>query len=375
MSRLWSIIKEYFLAALSVVLGAALAYISISSATIPFWAGPAIIIIGILQFIDKLTSQKEFKATSTSLESIKAGVQDLKKENENLKKAGEEQKVLMKGMVEQRSARVNLVAKLVERGLISEDDIFKHLEGKDAFVLYCYANPAPVTAKAQLKRLYPVFLQEAGFVRIGRRSSFFVTTVDRLVKKLQNPNALKKWLLNELNNQLKAEWAAQLQKLTPKQLAAIYNKFGQGDYSKYLNMNLLIFKTKLGSGNVGLINKNILPTDFIKLLGPEIKLGQLELGEDKKVEVKKFVFGASFKLLFSEIAQDDLKKLLTLEPTLKQKLDITSFMDYIEKAEDDIKKVLLVSFDDAKATGYAKMLKSGAKEYEEALKEMGISTV
>ena len=96
--------------------------------------------------------------------------------------------------------------------------------------------------------------------------------------------------------------------------------------------------------------------------------------EEKKVQVRKFVFDSSFFLFFGEIPQDDLKKLLNLESKLKQQLNINSLLDYTQCSVDDIKKVFQSSFDVSKATEYANLVKSKAKEYEDALKEMGIST-
>ena len=375
-----NILKNYWVSLLLIVFGGVLEYLTFNTTLVPIWAiGIIIIVMGVLQFIDKATSNKEFSIAVSTLQSqFTSDVGELKKQSEDQKRTSDEQIKLIKEMTqkmgEQQKARVNLVAKLVDKGLISQADVAKHLEGTDAFILYCYANPAPVSNKVRLTRLYPAFLQKVGFVRMGRRSSFFITTTNRLTKKLQNPNFLKQWLYKELRGQLEAEWEGQLSKLSDRQKEFLYKRYGEGDYSKFLNMNILIFKAKLSGGNIGIIGKNMLPVDFTKLIGTDIKLGKIPMEEEKKVQVRKFVFDSSFFLFFGEIPQDDLKKLLNLESKLKQQLNINSLLDYTQCSVDDIKKVFQSSFDVSKATEYANLVKSKAKEYEDALKEMGIST-
>lgn len=374
-----ALVKNYWVSLLLIIFGGILQYLSFNNAGISLWQiGILVAIVGVLQAIDKRASNKEFSNIKTQyaidMGELKKSGEEQKKATEQQKKISEEQTRLIEEVSERQKIRANLVARLVDHGLISQTDIIKHLEGMDAFILYCYSNPPPVSNKIKIIRQYPSFLNKFGFVRMGKRSTLFITTTNRLTKRLQNPNALKQWLLRELKEVLKAEWKTQLEKMTEKQKGFLYKRYGQGDYSNFLNMDILIFKTRLSGGNIGIINKNILPADFTKLLGRNIKLEKIELEENKKIEVKKFVFESSFQLFFSEIPQEDLNKLLALEAKLKQQLNISNFMEYGEKSSEDIKNVFKSSLDEPKALEYANLLKTKAKEYEEALKEMGIST-
>ena len=370
-------IKTYWVSALLIIFGGVLEYLTFSSLGAPLWfIGLLVIIVGILQFLDKRAANKDFTDTAAKLVNDMAG---LKQSNESQKKANEEQLAYIKDINEKadvkQKTRMNLVARLMERGLISQDDIVKHLEGMDAFILYCYANPSPAPDKKNiLRRLYPTFLQSIGFVRMGKRSTFFIITTNRLTKRLQNPDVLKWWLIGVLKGQLEEEWKGKLANLRTKKRTTLYEKYKNDNFSKHLSMNILIFKTKLGGGNIGIINKNILPSEFTKLIGKDISLGKIKMGEETKIAVKKFVLDSSFQLFFTEIPQEDLRKLAKLEPKLKQQLTINSFVDYNEKSVDDIKRVFKTALDQGKALEYANLLKRKAADYTEALKELGVNT-
>ena len=155
----------------------------------------------------------------------------------------------------------------------------------------------------------------------------------------------------------------------------VIQKYGIGKYSNAFNLNVLIFRTKLNQGNIGIINKTIWPDSIMELLGSDVKTDEIKIEEAKKIEVRKFVFESSFELFFSDVPHDDLKKLRKLEPILKEKLNINNFLNYTERSVDDIKNVFEQSLDPEKAILYSSLLKSRVTEYGQALKEMGISTV
>ena len=378
-----NILKEYWVSILLIIFGGVLEFLSLTTTILPSWQiGIIVITVAILQIIDKRSSNKDFTSIKTKLTEDMA---ELKQSNKEQQKANEEQKrlseeqikltqTLNKNITEKQKVRMNLVAKLVDKGMVSQTDVVKHFEGIEIFMLYCYPSRSPISNENdKTKRLYPVFLQSRGFVRMSKVSTFFIITANRLTKRLQDPNTLKEWLLRELNTQLETEWRTQLEKLRIKG-SKTYERYRDEDFSKYLSMDILIFKTKISNGNIGIINKNILPTDFTKMVGIDVKLENIKIEDDKKIEVRKFVLGSSFRLFFTEIPDQDLKKLLKLENKIKEKLSINNIVDYTEKSEEDIKNIFMESFSEAKALEYAKLLKTQAKEYEDALKEIGIST-
>ena len=376
-------IKDYWVATLLIVFGGILEYLTFKSTGVPLWLIGALIIgVGILQGIDKRSANRDFTEIegklNKSMTALAQSSEEQKKASEEQKKISEEQLAHMKELEAKidgkQKLRINLVGRLMDRGLISEVDVIKHLAGMDAYILYCYSNRAPVTDKVRIKRLYPSFLSKIGFVRMGNVSGLFITTSNRLTKRLQNPNTLKQWLLKELKRILETEWKTQLEKLDDSQKTFLYKRYGNGDYTKFMNMDILIFKTRMSGANIGIINKNILPAEFTRMLGKDIKFDKIELEEEKKIEIKKFIFESSFQLFFSGVPEDDLKKLLNLEPELKQQLGISNFIDYTEKSIEDIKSVFKTTLDETKALEYANLLKLKAKEYEEALKELGINT-
>lgn len=378
------ILKNYWVSVLLIIFGGVLEYFTFNATAIPIWlVGVIVIIVGLLQLLDKIYSNKEFSAAVSTLQTkFTSDVGELKKQNEDQKKLSEDQIKLItdmdKRMSEKQKTKITLVARLLEKGLISQSDVIKHLEGTDTFILYCYANSLPVpkyTPKEEkvFRRLYIPFLENLGFVRMPY-STFFIITADRLTKRLHNSETLKLWILKGLGSKLEEEAATQLKNLNVKRRALVDQEYGSGNYVKALNMNILIFRVRLNKGNIGIINKAIWPERLVRLLGSEVSLNEIKVEEEKKIEVKKFVFESSFQLFFSGIPRDDLKKLLKLEPKLKTELSVNNIIDYNEKSVKDIENIFKKSFDESKATEYANLVKSKANEYEDALKEMGIST-
>ncbi len=365
-----NILKSYWVPILLVILGGVLEYLTFSTTAVPLWLiGIIVIIVGMLQLYSQIMTDRGGAQTAARLEKQVEKLQEISKEQD------EHIKQLSTALNQKQKAGIVLVGKLIDRGLISQADVIKHLEGIDTFFLYCYANRLPAPSdKARIARLYPTFLKNEGFVRVGNRSGFFVITAKKLTKRLQDTPVLYAWLMKELKNQLAREWTAQLTKLNTRRYMAYYQKYRNDKYTDHLNMNILLTKIKLRSDNIGIINKNIFPKDFVKLINEDLKLGKIEINEEQKVQVRKFVLDSSFELFFSEVPKNDLNKLLRLESRLKQQLNINSFIDYTQQAEQDMTNILKSSFNAAKASEYANMLKSRAKDYVDALKEMGIST-
>lgn len=381
-------IRKYLISSLLILFGCIIELLTFNKLGAPLWLiGLMIIVLGFLQSADKIYSDNDFKNKFTELNTTMKGMGDEFIKNkttlDSLKKTSEEQATYYKDLVnkisDQQKVKMNLVAKLLDQGLINPSDVVKHLEGTDLFILYCYAYPVPLPLYTPLKekltnRLYISFLQEIGFVRLPH-TTVFIITANRLTKKLRTSESLRNWILGRLKEKLEEEANIQLSKLNKKRRDIVNEKYGIGKYSNAFNLNVLIFRTKLNQGNIGIINKTIWPDSIMELLGSDVKTDEIKIEEAKKIEVRKFVFESSFELFFSDVPHDDLKKLRKLEPILKEKLNINNFLNYTERSVDDIKNVFEQSLDPEKAILYSSLLKSRVTEYGQALKEMGISTV
>ena len=90
-------------------------------------------------------------------------------------------------------------------------------------------------------------------------------------------------------------------------------------------------------------------------------------------KVKNFVLDSSIEILFYDLPQKELEIIKSLEIKLKRKLDISKLFDYLDRSDEDISNILKQKFSDETAIKYTKLLKARLREYESALKDLGIS--
>ena len=285
-------------------------------------------------------------------------------------------KILVK-QAKQKNAQINLLNKLINKGLIEEEDVYNHIESGDLYAVYVYANTLPPAEGYVSKRLYPEFLvQEMNFIRMGRRSTLFVINTKRLPKNLRDTKNLKEYILKKLDDLLLQEWTAYikwLKKSDKEELIKIYEQYKDTNYNKVLGLSITIIRGKFNEDNFGYLYEKVLTPKFYEMINEDIDLNNLHIKREKKIQVKKFVFDSSFELLFFGETVANLNKLKKLENKLKNTLDIKKFTDYQYQSKEDIANIFKDEFSIDKADEYAKKLIKESTKYETAFKALGIS--
>ncbi len=364
-------IKEYWISLLLILVALILAIIeAIDIWDIPTWTIVFFLFMyAILSFLDKRGGIKDFKHISNKLRSI-----------EELNKKVDKRTTYFERHNKKRESEINLVNELLNNGLIEEEEVYNNIESKELYGVYCFANPLPIV-KSRLKkyepgkRYYPKFFEDKlNFVRMGKRSSFFVITSNRLPKELRDTLVLKKYILTEVDKLLKKEWRDFLDGLkSSKSFKSKYHIYKKQRYKDILKFTVTIIRGKINENNLGYLYDKILPKAFYNLINQEVDLNKIDIPQEKKVAVKKFVLNSSFELFFYGIKDSDLTLLKALEQELKQKLSISSFIDYTKKSEEDIAKIFQNKFSKSTSLKYAKLLKKRSNEYKSALKALGIT--
>ena len=305
-----------------------------------------------------------------------------KKNEQRNTKLLEKQSQYIEDVKNKKRVSIKLLNKLINNGLISEKEILKHLPNNSVYLLHCFAKSItlpetlPGIKKAVITRRYPEFLKKMGFVRSNKISTFYLTTKERLISELTDIAELKNFLLNQFDVALREEWAIYLDKLSKNiKFKKEYEKRIKQTYDEVLKHNFLIIKTKLTEENLGLLfGKRAYNDQVNKILSEGILLQNIKLSSERKIEVRKIVLDSSIiETIFDEETQNDKQKLEQIEGELKQKLKINQLLDYAHRNEKEIYSILTSKFTEEKSNNYAKILKEGASDYEEALKDLGIS--
>jgi len=281
-----------------------------------------------------------------------------------------------------KNTQINLLNTLINKGLIEEEDVYNHIKSNDIYAVYIYANTLPPIDISGVKdytsnRKYPKFLeQELKFVRMGVRSTLFVTNTKRLPRNLRDTKNLKEYLLKKLDQPLLEEWTDFLKWLKRKrkiELKRLYDSYKNKKHKEMLGLSVTIVRGKINEDNIGFLHKNVLTPKFQDMLNEEVKLGKIIIPREKKVLVKKFVLDSSIELLFFGETKDNLGKLMKLESKLKRALDIKQFTDYKYKSKEDVADIFKEEFSTEVAKRYAHLLILRAERYEKNLKALGVS--
>jgi hypothetical protein len=275
----------------------------------------------------------------------------------------------------ERNVQINLLNNLINKGLIEEEEIYNRIRSGDLYAVYISPIPLPVKDYPK-NRLYPEFLEELRFVRMGRFSTLFITNRKRLPKNLRNTKELQEFLLKKLDKTLSREWVEVLTWLKiqrKKELKEQYKLYKNKTYNEVLGLSITIIRGKVNEDNLGFLHGNILPSKFKDMLNEEIDLDKIHIPSNKKIAINKFVLGSSFELLFYGEKKTNLEKLKSIENELKNSLEIEKFTDYQYKSKEDITNVFKNKFTIQEAEKYADILIKRSKKYEIALRSLGIS--
>lgn len=362
-----------------------------------------ILIIMLLKVIEIIQREQEDEGKTIEISSLKEGQREISKRFNRLlrlsksqeieqKKTAKEQKKTVKLLKEQiewnkkydkKTETTNqFISELIDRALITYDDVYDKMEGINVYILYCYATrylprgyEIPYDDYNRFRK-YPEFLKDLGFVRL-RRQEVFITTESRIKPKFREVSKLKKYLLEELDKLLKEEWETLLKDLSKSKddkLKQTFNTLSKKEYSEVYKLNILLIRSKFNENNLGYLHEKIFPKPMRELFELEVIHSGPELSREKKARIKDFVVSASFEHVFEGVPKKDLEKLSEMESRLKDVLEVDKITDYSRKSKEDIIEFFSGTFPKTKAKKYGGLLWKRSNGYKEALKKIGISS-
>lgn len=366
---LLSIIRKYWLTLALVILSLLFIAVDIGMTSLPTsYIFIAMIVFALLSLFDKMKEGKEMYRLRREVELSNQRIKEIdKKTSEQIEKFDR--------IENEKRESIHLLGELINKGLIDQEDVLNHLENPDIFSLSCHATTLPYPKDMDRdKRLYPMVLQKMGFVRMRRYGALFVITGNKLHPDLRDTELLKKYILAKIDESLKEEWKAFLNRLGSDPLyRKKYLRHKKERYDKHLKFSVLLLRGKISKRNIGYLKMPVFGKEFYELINADINLNKVSLPKDKKVKIKKFVLDSSIDLFFYDVKKSDKEKLELLERKLKSELGIKQFSDYLDANNQDITDVFEKSFSPKRSEEFTKLLKRRVYKYTEALKDLGIS--
>ena len=284
---------------------------------------------------------------------------------------------LSKQVHEKHKDALALLTNLLDNGVIDDDETYQHMSSRDVFTVNCSPTGYPERLPDIPLRKYPQYLESLGFVRMGRRSTHFVISSDRLSPELRNVVALRQFLTNKVTGVLRREWKEYMHAFKraaagDKKLTKLYRKCLQRRTSDRLAMSVLVLRAPLNGKSIGVINYNVHNRQFRELLAEMLDVQQLRLSAPTKAKVKHYLTDASIGLVFQHLPLGERRRLLAGESAIKRTLNISSLFDYLERADADISSAFARHVPAQHARRYANDLKKGVAMYRDAMRQLGV---
>ncbi len=286
--------------------------------------------------------------------------------------------------------------KLIQESLIKENDILSVAKTCKYYqiVIYSYSyskilsagerkafTKAQMTDLKKLKRKYPEFLCDIGFIRIGTMSStVFIANKNYLNKKLRKLPAFRKYLLIELERIRTEEWNEFLKflKSLKRKNTHLYEKYKNSFNDDYLPINFLLTESIMNSGHLGFIRDKrigLAPTksnrDFSIQLLSGIKIKDIKLLKDEKIKIKDFFKKTDIEFLLDGVDTKIKKKICKNEDKIKEKFEVEYVLDFAKVNTAQFEKY----FESEKLGDkkLAKIIMRCAKQYRQAAEDLNIT--
>lgn len=350
MKRFWYIIKNSLFSIGSIIL---LAIVAINKAiseesvkwyeSLIFYLLTTAIILQILDVIFK--SIKKFKDEDylKKLEKIS------EKDREEAQKHQEENKKFQEEYIKQKKNSEILLNKLIQESLIKESEILSVTKSLKYYQVVIYSYPyGKILSSEQkksltkrqskklegLRRIYPDFLADLGFIRVGTRSSTtFIINKQYLEKTLRKISEFKKYLLIHFDKVRVEEWNEFLNCLHSFRGKALYNEIKDSFDEDILPINFLLTESIMSAGNMGFLNdKNIglgrNTNEFMIQLLAGTKIKELKLLKTQKIKIKEFFKKTDVEFLLDGVEIKTKNKIVKNEDAIKNSFDVEYILDF-----------------------------------------------
>ena len=326
------------------------------------------------------------KAKDLSEGKHKRIIENQKSLTKNLDKLKKEQKEYYIKLQAKKSS-LKLLNKLINEGLIRDKDLFALAGSANYYQLFVYSVPVRKLVGnieiQQPNRIYPLFLQELGFVRLGKNSTFFLINKDFLKEEnLKNIKEFKKFLNYHFSKVRKREWEDFLN-LLKKEEGEEYNKFKNKDYKELgvLQINFLLTETNMNPTNIGIVDGDIIGLASVKnneevnrQIFKNANPKNVHLDDVIKVRIKKVMLKLDISFLLDDLSKKDKNIIDIYQDEIKENLNVESIVGFYKINKDDLsgelKKIKLSS---EKAKKISDEIIKRSNLYHDALLELGIN--
>jgi len=362
-----------------------LAFITVVSQTI-YLAYLYFIIDLIQSFYQKY---QESKHQDLSDEKLGVITETTSQTREGLDKMAREQKEYFADRAEKQKA-LGLLNKLLAESEVREKDLLALTSTSGYFMLFVYSASLGRLVKSltisdpktQPNRIYPVFLKELGFARLGKRSSCFLINKNNLKEeKLKDIKEFKKFLMYHFNKIRDKEWIGFLSWI--KNINKIqYKKFKEFDYREhgYLMINFLLTQTNMNVTNIGFVSGDRLGLGEVasnKDINRQIFSGAYASEnaneEDLRIRIKKVISKQDVSLLLHGIALATKALIASEQDSIKENLSIRSVLGFSAVNQVDLQNELIRIGVKNEVESTATAIIARAQEYQTALTNLQIN--
>jgi len=289
---------------------------------------------------------------------------------------------------ERKEYSLKLLNKLVSDSLIREKDLLSFAGTSGYYQLFVYSASLSRLAKSLkietvIVRKYPAFLESLGFVRLGKNSTLFVINKNRLKdEQLKNIKEFKKFLIYHFSKIRKQEWQTfleQIKKMNRREFTRLNGK-GYKEWG-YLKYNFLITETNMNPTNLGFVDGDRMGLgdtsrrdEIYGQILEKPKLGTIQLSKELKIKIKRIIEKQDISLLIEGLPQKDRNQIDLSQDQIKENIGIENVINFSNVNADDLSNELVkTGFSKRRSNTLAQQITSVAKQYKEALDELGIN--
>lgn len=308
---------------------------------------------------------------------------------EDLDKLAREQKEYFADRAERQKA-LGLLNKLLAESEVREKDLLALTSTSGYYTLFVYSASLGRLVKSlaikdfetQPNRIYPVFLKELGFARLGKRATCFLINKNNLKEeKLRDIKEFKKFLMYHFDKIRDKEWKEFLNKLKDTDKAQ-YKKLKDIDYRDqgYLMINFLLTQTNMNVTNIGFVSGDRLGLGDVKSsedINRQIFSGtdvSEEVNEEElKVRIKKVISRQDVSFLLHGVPQASKLLIASEQDSIKENLSVRTVLGFANVNQTDLHNELIrvgVGNDEAESAATAMIAR--AEEYQAALTNLQI---
>lgn len=305
---------------------------------------------------------------------------------EDLDKIAREQKEFYANIMGKQKS-LTLLNKLISESLVREKDLLSLTGTSGYYQLFVYSSSLTRLAKGvgidSANRMYPTFLEELGFARLGQSAPFFIINKNNLKEeKLTDIREFKKFLNYHFSKIREREWHAFLEKVEPVNKSK-YEKLRDKGYKNLgaLKINYLITETNMNVTNIGFVDGDRMGLGKVtnsEKINQQIlegsKIRTTKLTKELKVRIKKVIDKQDITLLLDGVSKKERDMIDQDQDQLKEKMAVETVLDFSKISPLDLAKELKsMGLSKKKSEEVSVGIVSQAIEYKQALEELRIN--